>query len=150
MTTPQVLIVVPPNDEASTAEADVGGWSESPDDDAIVLRVPSSARWIRLARLVVTGVANSAGFGADALEDARVAIDEACGILVERCPPSGLHITFRQANGSIEVDVACRAPLDCSPPAGLALEVLGAVTTSWDMHRQGDRLVLHLVVTDAQ
>jgi acetoin utilization deacetylase AcuC-like enzyme len=50
--------------QATTSAGDSSAATAA-DDDVIALRLPASARWIRLARLVATGVANSAGFDAD-------------------------------------------------------------------------------------
>jgi hypothetical protein len=46
------------------------------------LRIPAEPRSLRLARLVVAGVAAELGFTVDQVEDVRVAVDEACGAVL--------------------------------------------------------------------
>ncbi len=123
------------------------GTGGAVEDDVITLRLPASARWIRLARLVATGVANSAGFDADTLEDARVAVDEVCGLLVERTPTSPIDVAFRAATGSIHVRASCRVGGEVDPPDGLAVDVLKAVTTSWDWIADGGSVAIEFVVS---
>jgi hypothetical protein len=57
------------------------------------LRVPSATRSLRLVRLVVAGAAADLGFTVDAVEDLRVAVDEACGAVMSSGPlDRGAHL----------------------------------------------------------
>jgi anti-sigma regulatory factor (Ser/Thr protein kinase) len=52
-------------------------------DDAVTLRLPAQARFIRLARLVGAGLANDLGIDLDGLDDVRLAIGEVCGLATQ-------------------------------------------------------------------
>jgi serine/threonine-protein kinase RsbW len=60
------------------------------DSEATVrLTIPARSRYLRLARLTAAGIAGDLGFGLQAVEDVRVAVDEACAILIDGCEPAG-------------------------------------------------------------
>lgn len=66
---------------------------EPPPERRAELRLPSEARSLRLARLVVAGVAADLGFTVDEVEDLRVAVDEACGAVMSSAPSgAGGHL----------------------------------------------------------
>jgi serine/threonine-protein kinase RsbW len=96
--------------------------------DSIKLEFPSHARHLRLARLVGAGVAADAGFGLDAVEELRVAVDEACAVLLDSAPASSL-LTIRFHIGDDTVIVEGRAPcengdgIDVHPIAAELLEM---------------------------
>lgn len=57
------------------------------------LRIPAEPRSLRLARLVVAGVAADAGFTVDEVEDLRVAVDEACAaVMATGATPGHVHV----------------------------------------------------------
>ena len=51
-------------------------------DDEIHLTVPALPRYVGLARLTIASLAGQLGFGFDAVEDLRIAIDEVCFAMV--------------------------------------------------------------------
>jgi serine/threonine-protein kinase RsbW len=71
----------------------------------VKLEFPSTTMHLRLARLVGAGVAADAGFGVDAVEELRIAVDEACAILVESAPEgSMLTLSFRLEDDAVVVE----------------------------------------------
>jgi len=122
--------------------------------EVVVLSIPASARWIRLARLAVTGIAHVAALEEDRVEDVRMAIDEACGILVERRPVGPLEISMLvgtdagSGTSTIVVDVSCATTADNVAPAGFAAEVLDSVTNSWLWREDAGKLKLTFVVNE--
>lgn len=120
--------------------------AEHEDLDRIAVELPPSARWIRLARLMVTSIANDAGFDTDTVEDARVAIDEACGLFVERHASSALRIAFVPTPDVLTIEISAAVPSDRTDPSGLAAEVLDAVTSTWTWIVEADRAALRLTV----
>jgi serine/threonine-protein kinase RsbW len=70
---------------------------------AIELVVPADTRLVRLARLVASGVAASAGFDVEQIEDLRVAVDEGCTALIEGGDGSPLLLSFEVDEDGLEI-----------------------------------------------
>jgi hypothetical protein len=51
-------------------------------DDEIRLSLPAVPDFARLARLTIAGLANRVGFSYDEVEDLRIAVGEACSMLI--------------------------------------------------------------------
>jgi len=47
------------------------------------MTLPAKGRYVRVARLVASGLANELGFGVDRLDDVRLAVGEACALAVQ-------------------------------------------------------------------
>jgi hypothetical protein len=76
--------------------------------DAVRLEVPAVHRYLRLVRLTAAGLAADLGFGTDAIEDLRVAVDELCAATIDgTAPGSELVVTFRTVDGALHVDGIC-------------------------------------------
>ncbi|MCG0217843.1 hypothetical protein L4444_00155, partial [Pseudomonas aeruginosa] len=60
----------------------------------VTLIVPATSAHLRLARLVVSGVASLADLDFDTIEDLRIAVDELCALLLEQAP-AGSELTLR-------------------------------------------------------
>jgi hypothetical protein len=98
--------------------------SESPQ---VHLSVPAERRWLRVVRLTTSGVAADAGLDVDAIEDLRVAIDEACAVLIEQAAPGAqLEVTLTEHDGSVEAEGRCELGADpeLHPVAAGLLELL--------------------------
>jgi hypothetical protein len=63
-------------------------------DGPIELTLPADTRLLRLVRLVASGLASTAGFDVDELEDLRIAVDEAVAALLEGGDGSRLELRF--------------------------------------------------------
>ncbi|MCU1346520.1 MAG: putative anti-sigma factor [Acidimicrobiia bacterium] len=75
-----------------------------PGSDVIALTFPADTRWVRLARLLTSGVAAQAGFDVEEVEDLKIAVDEICATLMERSVPTEpVRLAFRPSGGSVEV-----------------------------------------------
>jgi serine/threonine-protein kinase RsbW len=75
----------------------------------IELVLPPDTRLVRVARLVASGVATTAGFDVDELEDLRIAVDELCAALVEGGEGGPLTLTFDL--GALAVSVRGTTPV---------------------------------------
>lgn len=72
-------------------------------DGLIELVLPADTRLVRVARLVASGVATTAGFDVDEVEDLRIAVDELCTALVEGGDGSALLLGFDLGDGHVTV-----------------------------------------------
>jgi serine/threonine-protein kinase RsbW len=72
-------------------------------DGLIELVLPAVTRLVRVARLVASGVATTAGFDVDEVEDLRIAVDEVCTALVEGGDGSPLLLGFDLGDAEVTV-----------------------------------------------
>ena len=70
-------------------------------DGPIELTLPADSRLLRLVRLVASGLASTAGFDVDQLEDLRIAVDEAVAALLEGGDGSRLALRFEIDDSSV-------------------------------------------------
>jgi serine/threonine-protein kinase RsbW len=81
----------------------------------IELALPGDSRFMRLARLVASGVATTCGLPLEEVEDFRVAVDEVCATLIEAGDGQPIRLSFTADNGALVVtgtttDVDQRGP----------------------------------------
>ena len=69
-----------------------------------------------------------------------MAIDEACGLFVERGAASVIRIAFAPMIDKLTIDVSADLHGDQSDPSGLAAEVLDGVTSTWTWAVDGGTL----------
>ncbi|CAN5180145.1 hypothetical protein BH18ACT4_BH18ACT4_07270 [soil metagenome] len=72
-------------------------------DNTIELVLPADTRLVRLARLVASGIATTAGFDVDEIEDLRIAVDEGCATLIEGGDGSPLLLSFGLGSNEVAV-----------------------------------------------
>jgi serine/threonine-protein kinase RsbW len=101
-----------------------------PFDAAIELTIPADPRLLRLVRLVASGLASTAGFDVDELDDLRIAVDEAVSALLEGGAGNPLPLRFDIGGGQVSMQgqVALASPdaLD-QDRLELSTQILGAV-----------------------
>lgn len=69
------------------------------------VQLPVDSRYIRVARLVAAGLASTAGFDVDAVDDFRIAVDELCAALLEVGEADqSVELTFAVRDGEVQVD----------------------------------------------
>ena len=110
------------------------------------LRLPAESAYLAVLRTATAGLAARIDFTLDDIEDLRIAVDEACAILLPQALPSSeLECRFwlGQATMTVAVAAACEQP---RPPAeeGFAWRVLSALTTMAKSTVEDDRLILTL------
>ncbi|CAA9325151.1 MAG: Serine-protein kinase RsbW [uncultured Nocardioidaceae bacterium] len=115
----------------------------SPDAE---LRLPADSAYLAVLRTATAGLAARINFTLDDIEDLRIAVDEACAILLPQAlPQSELDCRFwlGQATMTVAVGATCEDP---HPPSeqGFAWRVLSALTTFATSKVEEDRLVLTL------
>jgi serine/threonine-protein kinase RsbW len=114
-------------------------------DDTVELRVPADPAYLAVIRTASAGLAARLDLTLDEIEDLRIAVDEACALLLEHRshPGESVHACFTVQDGSLEVVV--RGPARRLPErtsfAWTVLEALvGQVETGESTHGRWIRL----------
>ena len=118
--------------------------NDSPPDAE--LRLPADSAYLAVLRTATAGLAARINFTIDDIEDLRIAVDEACAILLPQAvPASELQCRFWLGDATMTVAVGATCS-DPRPPAeqGFAWRVLSALTTFATSEVDHDRLVLTL------
>jgi serine/threonine-protein kinase RsbW len=128
----------------STWESDNPVINEnSPDAE---LRLPADSAYLAVLRTATAGLAARINFTLDDIEDLRIAVDEACAILLPQArPETELDCRFWLGQATMTVAVGARCDDPQTPnEQGFAWRVLSALTTFATSMVEGDRLVLTL------
>jgi hypothetical protein len=120
--------------------------------DAVRLDLPAQSRYIRVARLVGTGLANELGFGVDRLDDVRLAIGEACGLAVH-AGAVAMSLTYTLDQTSLAVSVAATIEHTAGralDPEYVALveQVLSVAGSGYSIKRGERQMTMRLTFTD--
>ncbi len=74
--------------------------------DEVVLTLPAAPEFVRLARLTCAGLATRIGMGYDEVEDLRIAVGEACSLLIGAGGPVGtLTLVFGLASDTVAISI---------------------------------------------
>jgi hypothetical protein len=74
--------------------------------ELVELALPADTRWVRLARLLTSGVGAAAEFDVEEIEDFVIAVDEVCATLIERVADRGmLRLRFKPELHSVVVEI---------------------------------------------
>ncbi|ROO50695.1 serine/threonine-protein kinase RsbW [Micromonospora sp. Llam0] len=103
------------------------------DDDVVLLTVPADGGYLSVLRTATAGLAARLHFALDEIEDLRIAVDEACAMLLAVATrDADLQCRFSVTDDALTVEVAvatvrgARLP----PESSFAWKVLRALTTS--------------------
>jgi serine/threonine-protein kinase RsbW len=90
-----------------TNAAGVAGIHDAKPRDVVVITLPADSAYLSVLRTATAGLAARLDFTIDEIEDLRIAVDEACAMLLPQAVP-GADITceFRLEDGSIRVGVS--------------------------------------------
>jgi serine/threonine-protein kinase RsbW len=118
----------------------------------VELRIPADSAFLSVLRTATAGLAARLDFTLDDIEDLRIAVDEACAVVLPQArPESDLLCSFYLAPETLAVEVSavCDAP---RPPHrdGFAWTVLSALTSSLDAGVDGDTLTVKLSRTSGE
>ena len=95
-------------------------------NDEIRLEVPAQPEYGRLARVTVAGLAVRLGFSHTAVEDLRLALDEALILLLDGSGRDGeIVLVYRLLDDAIEVDLTAQINKGVAPPSEAAIERFG-------------------------
>lgn len=114
---------------------------------AVEIAVPASGEYLPVLRSTAATLAAGLDFVIDDIEDLRIAVDEACSILLVRAiPGTSLRCRFFVDDESVTVESRAHV-LDPQPPprSGFAWTVLTSLTSSVDLRVEDpDELVVTL------
>jgi serine/threonine-protein kinase RsbW len=79
-----------------------GAASDAP--DCIRLELPVDSRYMRVVRLVASGLGATVGFDVEGVDDFRIAVDELCAAMLEMSDGSDLELSFEVRDDGIEVN----------------------------------------------
>src|SRR3954454_23315644 len=108
------------------------------------LTLPAAAEFARLARLTVAGLATRLGFSYDEVEDLRIAVGEACSLLVtSQRDGASLELVFRIDPARLVIDATGPGDPLGGAEEGLSQTILEAVVDEFDIRSGGVHLVKH-------
>jgi serine/threonine-protein kinase RsbW len=121
------------------ADVEGGQQVEVTPTRAVELEVPAEARYLRLARLVASGVGTDAGFDIGALEDLRVGVDEACSVLLATAAGATLlRLRFRTEGDGVIIDGETDGGVGTTPPwLDMSHAILAGVTDEFELELDG-------------
>lgn len=105
----------------------------------IELSLPPDSRYMRLARLMASGVASTCGLPLEEVEDFRIAVDEVCATLIEMGDGEPVHLSFDLKADALVVRATTRAnegePID-EERLSLSRQILDVVTDGHELDSQ--------------
>jgi serine/threonine-protein kinase RsbW len=110
------------------------------------LTVPADGSYLTVLRTATSGLATRIHFTLEDIDDLRIAVDEACAILLAQAlPEAELECSFWVHGSAMTIEVAttCQAPRVPSQH-GFAWRVLSALAHEATAHVDGHRLVVTL------
>ena len=123
--------------------------NQRPDGDVVEVRIPADVVYVSTLRLTAASLAARCDLTIDDIEDLRLAVDEACALLLPHASPDAdLDARFVLAAGRLEVETSV-ATADAAEPdrSGFAWTVLGALATTVEVHSAGGRLSIAVTKT---
>ena len=120
--------------------------TERPDGDVVEVRVPANVAYVSTLRLTAAGLAARCDLTIDDIEDLRLAVDEACALLLPHAGEnSTLDAHFQLSSGRLAVRATILTTDETEPDRhGFAWTVLGALASSVDVSRRDGTLTITL------
>ena len=114
----------------------------------VELRLPAESAFVAVLRMTTAGLAARLDFTLDDIEDLRMAVGEACALVLEDAAPGGdLHASYDLSDGAIEVSISVDSRRRAEPDSdSFGWQVLTALTSDVRTRRDGDRLWLTFTV----
>ncbi|MCN0177517.1 anti-sigma regulatory factor [Salinispora arenicola] len=117
-------------------------------DDVVHLTVPADGGYLGVLRTATAGLAARLQFALDEIEDLRIAVDEACAMLLSIATRHAeLECRFSVTDDALTVEVTVPTPHGARLPAesSFAWKVLTALTTSAAATAANDRATISLL-----
>ena len=104
---------------------------------ATELRIPPDHLSARAARLLASTIGAGLRADVDTIEDLRLLVNEACGVLLECCVPGTrldeLVVTFEPAFDSVSVTVTRTGASLIDRPTSISAKILDTMSTDWEL-----------------
>lgn len=115
-----------------------------PDGDVVEVTVPADVAYVSTLRLTAASLAARCDLTIDDIEDLRLAVDEACALLLPHSTSdSALHARFELAAGRLTVRASVSSTDNAEPNrTGFAWTVLAALADAVDVTTEADRLTI--------
>lgn len=117
-------------------------------DDTVVLTVPAEVGYLGVLRTATAGLAARLQFALDEIEDLRIAVDEACAMLLAisvRAAELECHFSVTEDALTVEVTVDTVPGAQLPSTSSFAWKVLTALTTSASAETTGRRATIRLL-----
>jgi serine/threonine-protein kinase RsbW len=116
----------------------------APDGDVVEVRVPADVAYVATLRLTAASLAARCDLTIDDIEDLRLAVDEACALLLPHAAAgTTLHTRFELNTGLLAVTASVDSPdaSEASPDrSGFAWSVLSALASDVEVHGTNGQL----------
>jgi serine/threonine-protein kinase RsbW len=115
--------------------------------DQVTIRLPAEGAYLSVLRTATAGLAARLDFTLDEIEDLRIAVDEACAMLLAQADPgTSLECDFTLGRDTMTIAVSARSRLGQPPSRDtFAWTVLSALAGSVDSSvGSGDRVTIVL------
>jgi serine/threonine-protein kinase RsbW len=102
----------------------------------VELSLPPDSRYMRLARLMASGVASTCGLPLEDVEDFRIAVDELCSTLIEMGDGQPIRLGFEIRADVLVVEgrtLAGRAPAPDDERFALSSQILDVVADGHEL-----------------
>jgi serine/threonine-protein kinase RsbW len=125
--------------EETTPRASAPGTSTLPPPtarDHVTIRMPAEGAYLSVLRTATAGLAARLDFTLDEIEDLRIAVDEACAMLLAEAEAgTTLECDFELSRDTMTISVSARTPLGQLPAKDtFAWTVLTALAGCVDSH----------------
>jgi serine/threonine-protein kinase RsbW len=120
--------------------------TDAPHGDHVELRVPASSAYLAVLRTAAAGLAARLDFTLDDIEDLRIAVDEACALLLP-VAAEGAQLTcrFELEHAALHVSVSVPSTVPTPPePGSFAWTVLSALASDVEAVRGDGAITLKL------
>jgi serine/threonine-protein kinase RsbW len=118
------------------------------EEDVVLLTVPADGGYLSVLRTATAGLAARLHFALDDIEDLRIAVDEACAMLLAVATPDAevsCRFTVTEDALSVEVSVPAISGAKLPSESSFAWKVLTALTTYASAHTADGRAAIQLV-----
>ena len=125
---------------------------QATEDDVVLLTVPADGGYLGVLRTATAGLAARLQFALDEIEDLRIAVDEACAMLLAVTRPDAeLDCRFAVTEDALTVEVTVPTVRGARLPAesSFAWKVLTALTTAASARATGQRATITLLTRRA-
>ena len=113
------------------------------------VRLPAETAYVAVLRMAASGIAARLDFTLDEVDDLKMAVSEACAMVLADATPGGsLYADFFLGDGLIAVHVSADS-LDADPPdpGSFAWQVLATTATEVSAEASHDRVTIRLTIT---